>query len=173
MSSAHRYLDVLDKVAEAHAKAKSAKSAKSGPRTNPVPAQNSQNAQNSHAQKLLSVLAALESRCPKHVPVDRWQRAVEDGRTFLSKWGKQAEVLGWTARDLFGLHQPPIKPHPTYSRLSRYDQTGLIWLLDGRRVVALSEDKAAIQSPSGNVTIYHKLNKPALGPLGDSVDDLQ
>jgi hypothetical protein len=40
-------------------------------------------------------------------------------------------------------------------------------------VVALSEDRAAIQSPSGNVTIYRKLNKPALGPVGDSLDDLQ
>jgi len=35
------------------------------------------------------------------------------------------------------------------------------------------EDKAAIQSPSGNVTIYRKLNKPAIGPVGDSLDDLR
>ena len=50
MSSAHRYLDVLDRVAEAHANAKSAQSAKSGPRTKAEAAQNSQNAQNSHTQ---------------------------------------------------------------------------------------------------------------------------
>src|SRR5262249_5248142 len=30
----------------------------------------------------------------------------------------------------------------------------------------------AIQGPSGNVTSYRKLNKPAFGPLGDSLDDL-
>jgi hypothetical protein len=117
--------------------------------------------------------SALESRCPDLVPPARWQQAIKDGRAFLARWGRQAEALGWTARDLFGLHQPPTKPHPSYSRLSRYDETGLIWLLDGRRVVALSEDRAAIQSPSDNVTIYRKLNKPALGPVNDRLDDLQ
>jgi hypothetical protein len=53
----------------------------------------------------------------------------------------------WTARDLFGLQTPPAKPHPSYSRLSRYDETGLIWLLQGRLVVALTETTAAIQNP--------------------------
>jgi hypothetical protein len=169
MSSAHRYLDVLDRVAEAHAHAKSAKSAKSGPRTKAEAVQNSQNAQNSHTQTLPPVLAALEARCPDLVPAQRWQQAIEDGRRFLARWGEQAEALGWTARDLFGLHQPPADPHPSYSRLSRYDETGLIWLLDGRRVAALTEDTAAIQNPAtGLVTTYRRHNKPALGTLGDS-----
>jgi hypothetical protein len=52
---------------------------------------------------------------------------------------EQAEALGWTAKHLFGLHKPPNRPHPSYSRLSRYDETGLIWLLGGREVVALTE----------------------------------
>jgi len=85
-------------------------------------------------------LVALESGCPGHVPIARWQQAVEDGRAFLAKWGGQAEALGWSARDLFGLHQPPAKPHPSYSRLSRYDETGLVWLLDGRKVLALTAE---------------------------------
>jgi hypothetical protein len=76
-------------------------------------------------------MAALEARCPDLVLVDRWQAAIEDGRRFFARWGDQVEALGWTARDLFGLHTPPAKPHPSYSRLSRYDETGLIWLLQG------------------------------------------
>ena len=88
------------------------------------------------------------------------------------RWGEQAEALGWTARDLFGLHRPPEKPHPSYRRLSRYDETGLIWLLRGRPVVALTEATAAIQSATGNVTVYRRHDKPALGPVGDSLDDL-
>jgi hypothetical protein len=173
MSSAHRYLDVLDRVAEAHANAKSAKSAKSGPRTNSEAAQNSQIAQNSRAQKLASVLVALESRCPDLMPVDRWHQAVADGKTFLSRWGDQAQALGWTAKDLFGLLTMPEHAKPIFNRLSRYDETGLIWLLDGRRVVALTEGTAAIQNPaSGSVTMYRRFDKPALGPLGDSLDDL-
>ena len=118
-------------------------------------------------------LSALEARCPNLVPVGRWQVAVEDGRRFLARWGEQAEALGWTARDLFGLHQPPAPPHPSYSRLSRYDETGLIWLLQGREVVALTEATAAIQNPTGAITVYRRHNKPALGPVGDSLDDLE
>jgi len=160
MSSAHRYLDVLDRVAEAHANAKSAHSAKSGPRTNRVAAQNSQNAQNSHAQRLLLVLAALEARCPCLVPAKRWQQAVANGKTFLSRWGDQAHALGWTARDLFGLLIVPEHAKPMFNRLSRYDEAGLIWLLAGCPVAALT---ATIQRPSDNLTMYRKLNQPALG----------
>jgi Protein of unknown function (DUF3987) len=84
--------------------------------------------------------------------------------------GEQAEAMGWTSRDLFGLHPPPDNPAPSYRRLSRYDHTGLIWLLAGRPVVALTEATAAIQNPTGNVTVYRRFNKPALGPVGDSLD---
>ena len=119
-----------------------------------------------------SVYSALESGCPALVPVDRWQLAVEDGRRFLARWDEQAEALGWTTRDLFGLPALPAKPHPSYNRLSRYDETGLIWLLQGRPVVALTEATAAIQSSTGAITIYRRHNKPALGPPGDSLDDL-
>ena len=51
-------------------------------------------------------------------------------------------------------------------------RTGLIWLLRGRPVVALTATEAAIKHQSGNITTYRKLNKPALGPLGDSLDDI-
>jgi hypothetical protein len=88
-----------------------------------------------------------------------------------ARWGEPA-ALGWTSRDLFGLHRPPEKPHPSYRRLSRYDETGLIWLLRGRPVVPLTEATAAIKGATGNVTVYRKHTKPALGPLGDSLDDL-
>jgi hypothetical protein len=116
-------------------------------------------------------LATLERRCPEHIDPVHWRQAVADGRRFLEIWGKQAEAFGWTADELFGLHQPPENPHPSYSRLSRYDETGLIWLLRGNSVVALTADTAAIQYASGSVTNYRKLNKPALGPVGDSLDD--
>ena len=119
-----------------------------------------------------SRLDTLDGRCPHHVDHDRGRQAVEDGRRFLATWGTQAQALGWTKRDLFGLHKPSAEPHPSYRRLSRYDETGLIWLLEGREVIALTEDTAAIRWPSGSVTVYRKSNKPALGPLGDSLDDL-
>src|SRR5262245_19099796 len=44
------------------------------------------------------------------VSVADWQRAVDDGRVFIVQWGERAEALGWTAQDLFGLHDPPERP---------------------------------------------------------------
>jgi hypothetical protein len=116
-------------------------------------------------------LAALKSECPAAIETTRWQHAVADAASFIAKWGTQAEALGWTARELFGLHPVPPRPAPTYQRLARYDATGLIWLLQGCPVVALTESQAAIQR-SGAVVMYRKHGKPALGPLGDSLDDM-
>jgi hypothetical protein len=49
-----------------------------------------------------------------------------------------------------------------------------VWLLEDRPVVALTADTAAIENPAtGNITTYRRFNKPALGPLGDSLDDLE
>jgi hypothetical protein len=48
-------------------------------------------------------------------------------------------------------------------RLSRYDSTGL---------VKMTADSAAIRTASGRTLMYPKNNKPALGPFGDSLDDM-
>jgi hypothetical protein len=115
---------------------------------------------------------ALERRCPEYIEPDHWQRCIDDAQRFLADWGDKAATLGWTADELFGLHLPPAKPHPSYNRLSRYDCTGLLWGLEGRRVVALSSDTAAVENPTtGNVLIYRKHSKPGLGPMGDNFDD--
>ena len=117
--------------------------------------------------------ADLLSQCPDRVPEYRWRQAVEDGRAFLARWGESAAALGWTADDLFNLHEPPAELHLSYSRLSRYDCTGLIWLLQGLPVVALTTSTAAIENPTRSITVYRRFNKPGLGPLGDSLDDFK
>jgi len=119
----------------------------------------------------LTVLA-LAKRCPVNIDEAAWHQALADGQRFLAQWGSQAEALGWTVRDLFGLAPILGKSHPRYRRLSRYDETGLIWLLRGRAVLALTESTAAVESPTGAVNVYRRYNKPALGPLGDSLEDL-
>jgi hypothetical protein len=115
--------------------------------------------------------ATLERCRPDYVDHARWQQAVEDGRRLLATWGEQAAALGWSGEELFGLHEPPSNPHPSYRRLARYDCTGLVWLLSGNHVVALTDNTASIKHRSGSMTVYRKHNKPALGPLGDSLDD--
>jgi hypothetical protein len=94
-------------------------------------------------------LAALRVERPAYIDATDWQRAIEDGDHFVTRWGEQAEALGWASVDLLGLHTPPEKPAPNYRRLSRYDQTGLIWLLSGRAVTVVTSTEAVIQCHSG------------------------
>jgi hypothetical protein len=115
------------------------------------------------------VFAVLLSRCPRFIDHGDWQQAVKDGDRFLARWGEQADGLGWLARDLFGLHTAPANPPQNYRRLSRYDETGLIWLLRGRPVVMLTDATAVIENPSGAVTVYRKERK-RLGQMADTLD---
>jgi hypothetical protein len=165
-----KYLDIL---ARAGVYDQNDRNDQSPPLTVPVDPEAGERTLFGRISRFGRTLSVLEARCPDLVPVARWQAGVEDGRAFLARWGEQAEALGWTGRDLFGLHMPPARPHPSYSRLSRYDEIGLIWLLQGRPVVALTEATAAIQCSTGAITNYRRHNKPALGPVGDCLDDLE
>jgi hypothetical protein len=91
---------------------------------------------------------------------------------FLVQWGQKATALRSAARDLLGLAEVPDRPAPNDRRLSRYDQTGLIWLLPRRRVVTLTHDTAVIENVTGAVS-YRRHNKPALGSFGDALDDFR
>jgi hypothetical protein len=105
--------------------------------------------QKEQTSPLALAFSAIERKCPDRVDAEDWRHAVDDGRRFLDQWGAQAEKLGWTADDLFGLHDPPKQPGPNYRRLSRYDATGLIWLLRDRTVVALDANSAVIGRAGG------------------------
>lgn len=94
---------------------------------------------------------------------------IADGRRFIARWGDQASALGWSVSNLFGLHDVPDNPAPNYHRLSRYDETGLIWFLRGRPVIALAENTAAVEQKSGVVTIYRKDIKQAQRQLDDNI----
>jgi hypothetical protein len=117
-------------------------------------------------------LHELEHRCPAHIDVTDWQQAIEDGRRFITQWGEQAEALGWTSADLFGLHSPPEKPAPNYRRLSRYDQTGLLWLLHARQVVALTSTDAIIRCHSGATLKSHRRTEPVPAEIGNGMTQI-
>jgi hypothetical protein len=117
-----------------------------------------------------SALAALPAQCPAYVSEDRWRQAITDATAFATEWGPEAQALGWTEPELLGLHPVPEQPAPNYDRLARLDDIGLIWLLRSRPLVALTETTAAIQGATAVLT-YRKINMPALGPVGDSLED--
>jgi hypothetical protein len=78
------------------------------------------------------------------------------------QWGERAAALGWTAQDLFGLHDPPEQRGQNYRRLSRNDVIGLIWLLHGRPVVALTADRAVIGTAGGRSNLLPYGNSKSL-----------
>jgi hypothetical protein len=72
----------------------------------------------------------------------RWLRFIDDcGRFIDDGWAAFAERLGWGPLDLFGCDR--TKP------CARIDRAGLLWLLNGRRLLALAADTAAIATASG------------------------
>ena len=78
---------------------------------------------------------------PASCPEAKWQVLREDAYHFLRGHAARAHGLGWTALDLFGVHRE--RPW------ARLDVMGLVPLLDGARVTALSATEAVIEKPSG------------------------
>ena len=74
---------------------------------------------------------------PDGVLPERWQTLLDDAVGFVETWGVQAAKLGWETADVFGVNR--TKP------FVRLDAAGLVRLLDGRPVVALTETEAVIQ----------------------------
>ena len=81
-------------------------------------------------------------RPPGDVPPRRWQRFVDDAGAFLDRWAAQACALGWSTHDLFGCDRD--RP------FARIDRAGLLWLLNGDRLVALSDNTATIETCTGS-----------------------
>jgi hypothetical protein len=103
-----------------------------------------------------SALVALCAKCPAYVPEDRWHQAITDATTFATKWGVEAQALGWTVPELFGMHPVPERPPPNYSRLARLDAMGLLWLLRGRPVIVLTSTEAIIRCRSNASLTYRR-----------------
>jgi hypothetical protein len=93
-------------------------------------------------------------RPPEGVPAKRWLHFVTDCSVFFDAgWAAKSAALGWGPLDLFGCdrHRP----------FARIDRQGLLWLLDGRRLVALTATTAHLEtSRGGRLTYYRKPNEP-------------
>ena len=78
----------------------------------------------------------------------RYVQAVVDARRFLDDFGEQAETLGWRADELFGLDDA--------APLACYDRMGLVWMLGGDHVVAITDIAATIRMPAGNLLKFYR-----------------
>jgi hypothetical protein len=79
---------------------------------------------------------------------DDWHTLQDDALRFLREWADQAHRLGWATADLFGAHL--TKPRV------RFDCAGLVVLLQGRPVVVITEDSAAIKTASGGLLTFRR-----------------
>jgi hypothetical protein len=79
---------------------------------------------------------------PPNVPPQRWVQFLDDIGQFLDgPFCAAATALGWGPLDLFGCDRD--RP------FARLDHAGLLWMVKGNRLVALSEHAAIIEMPSG------------------------
>ncbi len=83
---------------------------------------------------------------------DDWRTLQEDALRFIQDWAGQAHRLGWDALDLFGVH----RTKPT----ARLDCRALVPLLNGRPVLALTDDSAAIKTASGGSLTFRRRAAP-------------
>jgi hypothetical protein len=70
------------------------------------------------------------------------------GRFLDSPFCATATSLGWEPYDLFGCDRD--RP------FARVDQAGLIWLLHGDRLIAMTENTATIETPTGARQTYRR-----------------
>jgi hypothetical protein len=91
---------------------------------------------------------------PPDVPVTRWQTFIDDiGRFLDGGFAERAAELGWGPLDLFGADRD--RP------FARIDQQGLLWLIAGNDLIALSHDTATIETSScARQTYRRKPNAP-------------
>jgi hypothetical protein len=82
------------------------------------------------------------NRPPGDMPPRRWLRFIDDVGQFLdSPFCAVAVAPGWGPYDLFGADRD--RPY------ARIDQAGLLWLLNGDRLVMLADDAARIETRTG------------------------
>jgi hypothetical protein len=86
---------------------------------------------------------------PGDVPPRRWVQFIDDcGRFLDAGWAERAAALGWHLLDLFGCDRE--RP------LARIDHAGLLWLLDGRKLIALTATTATIEARTGSRQTYYR-----------------
>jgi hypothetical protein len=75
--------------------------------------------------------------CPSGIPPTRWAAVITDSQRFTRTFASRAAALGWTARDLWGVH--PVAPW------HRLDCLGALWLLGGSDILALTAKDIVIR----------------------------
>jgi hypothetical protein len=96
-------------------------------------------------------IAGLEShQVPKGVPAHRWRQFISDCHKFFmakENWAERAVELGWHDLELFGCCRRPLE---------RLGSAGLLWAINGGRLVELHRDWAVIERASDRSRQVHQ-----------------
>lgn len=92
--------------------------------------------------------AICAMRKPDGIHEARWQQIVNDACVFIDKWAVQAHALEWSTLEVFGVHKDAPEP--------RFDGKGLIASLNGRRIIAVTQDTATVSANHGGTLIIKR-----------------
>lgn len=95
-------------------------------------------------------LARLDlKRPPCDMSFKRWLQFIDDCGRFIDEgWAARAEELGWGPLELFGCDR--VKP------FARIDRAGLLWFLNGGKLVGLTAATATIETPGRARQTYRR-----------------
>jgi hypothetical protein len=96
-------------------------------------------------------IARLQShQVPRDVPAHRWRQFISDCHKFLlakENWAERAAGHGWNDLELFGCCRRPLE---------RLGNAGLLWAINGGRLVELRRDWAVIERASDRSRHVHQ-----------------
>ena len=93
---------------------------------------------------------------PRTYPEHAWQQLMVDAGRFLDSWATQAAALGWPDWELFGCHRR--------APWGRIQGMGLVLLLRGDEIAALTATEAVIRTRTGVQHIYRRKPRDPLHP---------
>ena len=93
---------------------------------------------------------------PRGYPERAWTQLLADAERFLDSWGIQAARLGWPAWELFGCCR-----HAPWGRIQAL---GLVLLLRGRELAAVTAAEAVIRTRTGARQTYARKLRDPLHP---------
>jgi hypothetical protein len=93
---------------------------------------------------------------PLTYPEHAWQQLIVDAEGFLDDWAAQAAALGWPAWELFGCHRR--------APWGRIQGMGLVLLLRGDDIAALTATEALIRTQTGARQTYRRKPSDPLHP---------
>ena len=93
---------------------------------------------------------------PRNYPEHAWQQLILDAERFLHHWAAQAAALGWPIWELLGCHRR--------APWGRIQGMGLVLLLRGKELAALTATQAVIRAQTGARQTYYRQPHDPLHP---------